>query len=165
MHNLHAYWRMQYLSVPSEGEEVGNPFVRLPEHGDDRAVYIVHRAKYSYLVLNKYPYNPGHLLAVPFREVPRLRDLGADERIDLMELITFAQDLLEDAFSPDGFNIGINEGSTGGAGIPGHMHAHVVPRWKSDTNFMPVLADTRVLPESLDATCEKLCDCVAARLG
>ena len=165
MHNLHAYWRMEYLSVPSEGEEDGNPFVRLAEHGDDRAVYIVHRAKYSYLILNKYPYNPGHLLAVPFREVPRLRDLGADERIDLMELITFAQDLLEDAFSPDGFNIGINEGSTGGAGIPGHMHAHVVPRWKSDTNFMPVLADTRVLPESLDATCEKLCDCVAARLG
>ena len=165
MHNLHAYWRMEYLSVPSEGEEDGNPFVRLAEHGDDRAVYIVHRAKYSYLILNKYPYNPGHLLAVPFREVPRLRDLGADERIDLMDLIAFAQDLLEDAFSPDGFNIGINEGSTGGAGIPGHMHAHVVPRWKSDTNFMPVLADTRVLPESLDATCEKLCDCVAARLG
>ena len=165
MHNLHAYWRMEYLSVPSEGEEVGNPFVRLPEYGDDRAVYIVHRAKYSYLILNKYPYNPGHLLAVPFREVPRLRDLGANERIDLMDLIAFAQDILEDAFSPDGFNVGINEGSTGGAGIPGHMHAHVVPRWKSDTNFMPVLADTRVLPESLDATCEKLCDCVAARLG
>ena len=165
MHNLHAYWRMEYLSVPTEGEEVGNPFVRLPELGDDRAVYIVHRAKYSYLILNKYPYNPGHLLAVPFREVPRLRDLRTDERIDLMDLIAFAQDILEDAFSPDGFNVGINEGSTGGAGIPGHMHAHVVPRWKSDTNFMPVLADTRVLPESLDATCEKLCDCVAARLG
>jgi ATP adenylyltransferase len=165
MHNLHAYWRMEYLSVPSEGEEDGNPFVRLAEHGDDRAVYIVHRAKYSYLILNKYPYNPGHLLAVPFREVPRLRDLGADERIDLMDLIAFAQDILEDAFSPDGFNVGINEGSTGGAGIPGHMHAHVVPRWKSDTNFMPVLADTRVLPESLDATCEKLCACVTARLG
>ena len=165
MHNLHAYWRMEYLSVPSEGEEVGNPFVRLPEHGDHRAVHIVHRAKYSYLILNKYPYNPGHLLAVPFREVPRLRDLGKDERIDLMDLIGFAQDILEDAFSPDGFNVGINEGSTGGAGIPEHMHAHVVPRWKSDTNFMPVLADTRVLPESLDATCEKLCDCVAARLG
>jgi ATP adenylyltransferase len=128
-------------------------------------VYIVHRAKYAYLVLNKYPYNPGHLLAVPFREVPRLRDLGADERIDLMDLIAFAQDILEDAFSPDGFNVGINEGATGGAGIPSHMHAHVVPRWKSDTNFMPVLADTRVLPESLDATCEKLCACVAARLG
>ena len=165
MHNLHAYWRMEYLTVPTEGEEVGNPFVRLPELGDDRAVYIVHRAKYSYLILNKYPYNPGHLLAVPFREVPRLRDLRTDERIDLMDLIAFAQDILEDAFSPDGFNVGINEGSTGGAGIPGHMHAHVVPRWKSDTNFMPVLADTRVLPESLDATCEKLCDCVAARLG
>ncbi len=165
MRNLHAYWRMEYLSVPSEGEDDGNPFIRLPAHGDDRAVYIVHRAKYAYLILNKYPYNPGHLLAVPFREVPRLRDLGADERIDLMDLIAFAQDILEDAFSPDGFNVGINEGATGGAGIPSHMHAHVVPRWKSDTNFMPVLADTRVLPESLDATCEKLCACVAARLG
>ena len=165
MRNLHAYWRMEYLSVPSKGEDDGNPFIRLPAHGDDRAVYIVHRAKYAYLILNKYPYNPGHLLAVPFREVPRLRDLGADERIDLMDLIAFAQDILEDAFSPDGFNVGINEGATGGAGIPSHMHAHVVPRWKSDTNFMPVLADTRVLPESLDATSEKLCACVAARLG
>ncbi|MDA9962995.1 HIT domain-containing protein [Opitutales bacterium] len=165
MRNLHAYWRMEYLSVPPEGEDDGNPFIRLPAHGDDQAVYIVHRAKYAYLILNKYPYNPGHLLAVPFREVPRLRDLGADERIDLMDLIAFAQDILEDAFSPDGFNIGINEGATGGAGIPSHMHAHVVPRWKSDTNFMPVLADTRVLPESLDATCDKLCACVAARLG
>ena len=165
MRNLHAYWRMEYLSVPPEGEDDGNPFIRLPAHGDDQAVYIVHRAKYAYLILNKYPYNPGHLLAVPFREVPRLRDLGADERIDLMDLIAFAQDILEDAFSPDGFNVGINEGATGGAGIPSHMHAHVVPRWKSDTNFMPVLADTRVLPESLDATCEKLCACVAARLG
>ena len=156
---------MEYLSVPPEGEDDGNPFIKLPAHGDDRTVYIVYRAKYAYLILNKYPYNPGHLLAVPFREVPRLRDLGADERIDLMDLIAFAQDILEDAFSPDGFNIGINEGATGGAGIPSHMHAHVVPRWKSDTNFMPVLADTRVLPESLDATCEKLCACVAARLG
>jgi len=165
MRNLHAYWRMEYLSVPSKGEDDGNPFISLPAHGDDRAVYIVHRTRYAYLILNKYPYNPGHLLAVPFREVPRLRDLGADERIDLMDLIAFAQDILEDAFSPDGFNVGINEGATGGAGIPSHMHAHVVPRWKSDTNFMPVLADTRVLPESLDATCEKLCACVAARLG
>ena len=165
MHNLHAYWRMEYLSVPSEGGNDGNPFIRLPAHGDDRAVYIVHRAKYAYLILNKYPYNPGHLLAVPFREVSRLRDLEAEERIELMDLIVFAQDILEDAFLPDGFNIGINEGATGGAGIPMHMHAHVVPRWKSDTNFMPVLADTRVLPESLDATCEKLCACVAARLG
>lgn len=165
MHNLHAYWRMEYLSVPSEKEENGNPFVQLPANGDDRSVYIVHRAKHAYLLLNKYPYNPGHLLVVPFREVPRLRDLGTDERIDLMDLTVFAQDLLEDAFLPDGFNIGINEGATGGAGIPTHMHVHVVPRWKSDTNFMPVLADTRVLPESLDATCEKLCSCVAARLG
>lgn len=165
MHNLHAYWRMEYLSVPSEAGGDGNPFISLPAHGDDRAVYIIHRAKYAYLILNKYPYNPGHLLAVPFREVPRLRDLGGDERADLMDLIVFSQDILEDAFSPDGFNIGINEGTTGGAGIPSHMHAHVVPRWKSDTNFMPVLADTRVLPESLDATCEKLCACIAARLG
>jgi ATP adenylyltransferase len=164
MRNLHAYWRMEYLSVPSEGEGDGNPFIRLPEQGDDRAVYIIHRAKYAYLVLNKYPYNPGHLLAVPFREVPRLRDLEADERVDLMNLMAFGQDILEDAFSPDGFNLGINEGATGGAGIPEHMHAHIVPRWKSDTNFMPVLTETRVLPESLDATCEKLCSCVAARL-
>lgn len=154
---LHAYWRMEYVSAPKkDGEGHENPFKRLPESGDDRKALILIRSQYTYALLNRYPYNPGHLLVVPYREVPDLADLSVDERADLMELIVRCKETLAKAMKPDGFNIGFNLGGASGAGIPQHLHGHIVPRWNGDTNFMPVIGQARVLPEALDRTWEKL---------
>ena len=147
MDHLHAYWRMEYIEAPREmsGE---NPFTALPALGDDVAALIIHRSRLSYLVLNRYPYNPGHLLAVPFRNVADLTELDPAERADLMDEIILGKDILRAAVKPDGFNLGFNLGTAAGGSIT-HLHAHIVPRWTGDTNFMPVIGDTRVLPQSL----------------
>jgi len=155
MQQLHAYWRMDYIEAPRYPAAMKRPFTELPAMGDDRAALIVHRSRFSYLVLNRFPYNPGHMLAVPFREVVELEELSAEERADLMEEITLARRLLTEAMKPDGVNIGFNLGSQAGGSIA-HLHAHVVPRWSGDNNFMPVLAQTRVLPQALESTWERL---------
>lgn len=154
MEQLHAYWRMAYIEAPRY-PDTKRPFTELPALGDDRTALIVHRQALSYLILNRFPYNPGHLLAIPFREVAELEELRADESADLMEAIIFAKRLLTAALKPDGCNVGFNLGTAAGGSIA-HLHAHIVPRWNGDTNFMPVLGQTRVLPQSLDATWEKL---------
>ncbi len=161
MHQLHAYWRMEYIDAPRYPAEMKRPFTELPALGDDRAAYIVHRSALSYLILNRYPYNPGHLLAVPFRECTRLEELSPSERADLMEELVLAQQLLTAAFKPEGFNVGFNFGSVSGGSIP-HLHAHIVPRWSGDNNFMPVIGETRILPQALDATWERLTQAAAA---
>ena len=155
MPQLHPYWRMEYIEAPGYPEGMDRPFTQLPALGDDRAAYIVHRSSLSYLILNRYPYNPGHLLAVPFRDVPDLTELRADERADLMEEITYGRRLLAAALKPDGINVGFNLGSAAGGSIS-HLHAHLVPRWGGDTNFMPVIGGTRILVQSLDRTWERL---------
>lgn len=162
MEQLHAYWRMEYIEAPRY-LATARPFTELPALGDDRTALIVHRQALSYLILNRFPYNPGHLLAIPFREVIELEELRPDERADLMEAIVFAKRLLEAALKPDGFNVGFNLGTAAGGSIA-HLHAHIVPRWNGDTNFMPVLGQTRVLPQSLDATWQKLA-AAAVELG
>jgi ATP adenylyltransferase len=149
MDHLHAYWRMEYIEAPRLADG-GNPFTALPALGDDPKALIIHRSKLSYLMLNRYPYNPGHLLVVPFREVTDLTDLNPAERADLMDEIVLGKDLLKAAVSPNAFNVGFNLGSAAGGSIP-HLHAHIVPRWNGDTNFMPVIGQTRVLPQSLEA--------------
>ena len=106
--------------------------------------------------MNKFPYSAGHLLAVPYREVDSLAALSPEERGELMERIIQGQAILEKALKPEGFNVGFNFGRAAGAGIPSHLHAHIVPRWHGDHNFMPVVGSTRVLPESLDAMWERL---------
>ncbi|HEY5078253.1 MAG TPA: HIT domain-containing protein [Opitutaceae bacterium] len=136
------------------------PFTELPAMGDDRAAMIVHRSPHCYLVLNRFPYNPGHLLAVPYREVVELEELTGAERADLMEEIVFAKRLLAAAMKPDGVNIGFNLGASAGGSIA-HLHGHIVPRWNGDNNFMPVVGQTRVLPQSLEATWERLAATVA----
>lgn len=160
MQQLHAYWRMEYIEAPRYPAEMKRPFTELPALGDDRAAFIVHRAARAYLVLNRFPYNPGHLLAVPFREVTDLEELTAAEQSGLMAEIVFAKKLLAAALKPDGFNLGFNLGSAAGGSIA-HLHAHIVPRWNGDTNFMPVLGQTRTLPQSLDATWQRLTTVVA----
>jgi ATP adenylyltransferase len=156
MQQLHAYWRMEYIDAPRYPASMKRPFTDLPALGDDRAALIVHRTKLSYLVLNRFPYNPGHLLAVPFREVTELAQLETAERADLFEEIIIGQQLLTAALRPEGFNIGFNLGSAVAGGSIAHLHGHVVPRWNGDNNFMPVIGQTRILPQSLEATWEKL---------
>lgn len=164
MQQLHPYWRMEYIEAPRYPEAMKRPFSELPALGDDRAALIVHRSKLSYLVLNRFPYNPGHLLAVPFRDVPNLEDLTGPERADLFDEIILGKALLSAAVKPDGFNVGFNLGSAVAGGSISHVHGHIVPRWNGDNNFMPVLGQTRILPQSLEATWEKLAAAVA-RLG
>jgi ATP adenylyltransferase len=154
MEQLHAYWRMEYIEAPRY-PETKRPFTELPALGDDRTALIVHRGRLSYLLMNRFPYNPGHLLAIPFREVVELEHLDAAERADLMETIVYGKRLLQAAIKPDGFNVGFNLGSAAGGSIA-HLHAHIVPRWNGDTNFMPVIGQTRTLPQSLDAMWTRL---------
>ena len=155
MQQLHPYWRMEYIEAPRY-PDVKKPFTELPALGDDRAALIVHRSPHSYLILNRFPYNPGHLLAVPFREVSELAQLAHPERADLMEVLLFGQEVLRTALRPDGFNIGFNLGQAAAGGSIAHLHGHIVPRWLGDNNFMPVLAQTRILPQALETTWEKL---------
>ncbi len=154
MNHLHAYWRMEYIEAPRE-KHGGKLFTKLPALGDDAAAFIVHRSRFSYLVLNRYPYNAGHLLAVPFRNVAGLARLRPAERADLLDEIVFGQAVLQAALKPDGFNLGFNLGAAAGGSIR-HLHAHLVPRWNGDTNFMPVIGQTRVLPQSLQAMYRRL---------
>ena len=156
MQQLHAHWRMEYIEAPRYPAAMKRPFTELPALGDDRAALIVHRTAHSYLILNRFPYNPGHLLAVPFREVTDLAELDAAERADLFDEIIFGQTLLTAALRPEGFNIGFNLGNAVAGGSIAHLHGHIVPRWGGDNNFMPVIGQTRILPQSLDATWEKL---------
>jgi len=152
---------MDYIEAPRYPAEMTRPFSELPALGDDRTALIVHRSPLSYLLLNRFPYNPGHLLAVPFREVVDLEELTPVERADLFEEILTGKRLLTAALKPDGFNIGFNVGSAVAGGSIPHLHGHIVPRWNGDNNFMPVVGQTRVLPQSLAATWQRLAAVVA----
>ena len=154
MEQLHAYWRMDYIEAPRLPKDA-NPFTDLPALGDDAKAHIIHRSPLSYLILNKFPYNPGHLLAVPFRAVTDLVELSAAERADLMDEIVFGEKVLLAAIKPNGLNIGFNLGSAAGGSIL-HLHAHIVPRWSGDNNFMPVLGQTRVLPQAVETMYRRL---------
>lgn len=124
--------------------------------GDDRRSLILRRGRFAFLVLNAFPYATGHLMAMPIRHVARLEEATADELSETMTLVQASVRALNAGYTPDGFNIGMNLGRVAGAGVLGHLHTHVVPRWNGDTNFMPVLADTKVLPESLETTYDRL---------
>jgi len=148
---------MEYVTSPADGEKGHeNPFAKLPLLGDDRAALIIHRGKTGYLVLNRYPYNPGHILSVPYRQVADIVDLSVEERAELFEMVVLAKKAVQREMNPDGFNIGVNLGSASGAGIPTHLHLHVVPRWRGDNNFMSVIGQTRTLSEALGKTWERL---------
>ena len=123
---------------------------------DDAAHLVVTRRKTAFLMMNRYPYTVGHLMAVPYKKTAELSSLGENEIIDLWNLVSHAQTLLRDAARAQGFNIGLNLGQRAGAGVPDHLHLHIVPRWNGDTNFMPVLAGTRMLSEGLRGLYDKL---------
>ena len=125
-----------------------------PEH--DRENYVLLRARYTFAVLNLYPYNNGHLLVLPYEHASRLEELVTEAQAEIMHMVSYFTKLMRQAVHPDGFNVGINIGKAAGAGIDDHIHVHIVPRWQGDTNFMPVIAEMRVIPEWLDDTYAKL---------
>jgi ATP adenylyltransferase len=152
---LWSPWRMEYIESAHEPVE-GCIFCDKPATGDDTRAYILARREHAFVILNAFPYNPGHLMVAPFRHVSDLTEVEPAEMADATALLQRSITVLREAAAPDGFNIGMNIGRVAGAGIPGHIHWHNVPRWNGDANFMTVLGETRVLPEGLAATYAKL---------
>ena len=146
---------MEYIEAAHD-DDVECIFCQLPNRGDDEKNFILGRETHAFAMLNAYPYNPGHLMIAPVRHVGELTELTEEELVDAGRLQQRAVQALRDEMNPQGFNVGMNLGRVAGAGVPGHLHWHVVPRWNGDTNFMPVTGHTRVLPESLDDTYKKL---------
>jgi ATP adenylyltransferase len=156
MDHLWAPWRMSYVAAPkptappTDGPEDCFLCRGLAET-NDRANLILHRTPLSVVVLNKFPYNNGHLLVAPRTHQARFDELTTAELLDVQETLRRMVAVISRTMNPDGFNIGLNLGRAAGAGLPGHLHWHIVPRWNGDTNFMPVFDDTRVIVQSLDA--------------
>jgi ATP adenylyltransferase len=134
----------------------GCVFCIAPSAGDDRTHLVLHRGRHGYLILNAYPYASGHLLAVVYRHTATLAEATSEELTELMALVTQATTLLTLEYGPQGFNVGLNQGRVAGAGIDDHLHMHVVPRWNGDANFVAVVGETRVLPEALEVTYDRL---------
>jgi ATP adenylyltransferase len=157
LQRLWTPWRMAYVQTPS-AEDAGCPFCVLPERSADQdaETLIVHRGTRAFVILNAYPYNPGHVMVVPFRHTAALEDLTDDEAWEMTLLTQRAIRALRTSSGPHGFNIGVNMGAVAGAGIADHLHQHVIPRWGGDTNFMPVVGQTKVLPELLEETYARL---------
>jgi ATP adenylyltransferase len=149
MDSLHAPWRIQYILAPKPAPSDVSLFTRIAQSSDDEANQVVVRDRTCFALLNAYPYTAGHLLVVPYKQTAELGDLTDEELCDLMRLTRRCQRVLTKLMKPDGFNIGVNLGKVAGAGIVDHVHVHIVPRWAGDTNFMPVLASTAVLPQAL----------------
>lgn len=153
MERLWTPWRMEYILSDKAD---GCIFCQMIEAGDDRACHILHRGQRAFAVLNRYPYNNGHLMVVPYEHVASLEDLDEETLSELMQLVNKGMAALRKTTNPHGFNIGVNLGKAAGAGVDDHVHIHVVPRWEGDTNFMTILAGTRMVPEMLDQTCSRL---------
>ncbi|MFA5087458.1 MAG: HIT domain-containing protein [Candidatus Omnitrophota bacterium] len=147
MDKLWAPWRVGYITAI--GKVRGCVFCRISREKRDRENYIVARTKFSFAVLNIYPYNNGHILIMPYRHVNDILKLRREERDDLLDLLGKMKKLLDKTLKPRGYNIGINLGKVAGAGFPGHIHIHLVPRWQGDVNFMPVTSRTKVISQSL----------------
>jgi ATP adenylyltransferase len=147
-------WRMEYIQSAHELD--GCIFCDKPTEGRDETALILARTERAFVMLNAFPYNPGHLMVAPRRHVAELEALDEAELRETSELLQKGIAALKKAASPDGFNLGMNLGRVAGAGVPGHLHWHVVPRWNGDTNFMPIVGETRVLPEALPDTYSKL---------
>ena len=143
-----APWRFAYVKDAAKNETC--VFCDAPAAGDDEGKLIVHRGERSFVILNLYPYTDGHLMVSPFEHVARLQDVAAETLVEMLALAQRAMRRLDEAYEPQGYNVGFNQGRVAGAGVDGHIHLHVVPRWAGDTNFMPVLADTRVMPQTLE---------------
>ena len=152
--NLWAPWRVEYIKKATKEESC--ILCQKPAQDDDAASYILYRGKKNFIMLNAYPYNSGHLMVAPYRHVADLEELSTDELHEHFEMVSRSAAVLKQVFQPAGLNIGMNLGRVAGAGIDKHLHSHVVPRWAGDTNFMPVIGDTRVINEALAETYKAL---------
>ncbi len=150
MKHLWSPWRMSYIKTfKKNGCVFCGLAAQLPDGPDN---LIVFRGEKTFVILNAFPYTSGHIMVLPYRHVSRLAELEPDIRAEMMELVTKATGVLDRLYAPDAYNIGINMGEAAGAGIEEHIHIHIVPRWKGDTNFMTAVGETRVLPEALEET-------------
>ena len=157
MERIWSPWRMAYIQAAKEqGEDGGCIFCDLPAEGDDVRTMILARGELAFVIVNSFPYNPGHLMVAPFRHVGAFTSLEGAELADVDALVARSIRALEQEMEPHGYNLGMNLGRVAGAGIPDHVHWHLVPRWNGDTNFMPVVGQTRVLPELLEETYARL---------
>jgi ATP adenylyltransferase len=155
MESLHAPWRIEYILAPKP-VQAESLFSRIAHSGDDEANFVIARGRTCFALLNTYPYTGGHLMVVPYKQVQDLNGLTDDELAELLKLTRSCQNALVRVMHPHGFNVGINLGKVAGAGILEHLHIHVVPRWEGDTNFMPVLASTTVVPQALRELADQL---------
>ena len=151
---LWAPWRMEYIE--NVNEDKGCIFCVKPAEKNDKKNLIVFRGKTCFVIMNKYPYNNGHLMVVPYKHTSSLSELDEHEMLELFQLINKCSNVLAGLMNPQGFNIGMNLGRVAGAGIADHLHFHIVPRWNGDTNFMPVLGHTKIVSEGLEQTYDKL---------
>mgnify|MGYP001826252271 CR=1 FL=1 len=158
--NLWAPWRLDYIKSepPPSDEGQGCFFCRYRDQSDDSENLIVERSQHSMVVLNRFPYNNGHLLVAPLEHKAGMQELSDEELLACQKQLQKFVDLLSRTINADGFNIGLNLGRVAGAGVPGHLHWHIVPRWNGDTNFMPVISDTKVIPQSLQTLYQILMD-------
>jgi ATP adenylyltransferase len=155
---LWAPHRLDYLrgeNRPLAGNEITCPFCEIPQLSDEEGL-VVHRGTHAYVVMNLYPYNPGHLLICAYRHVADLTDLTSEEREEIFALTSHAMTTIRRVSQPEGFNLGMNQGAISGAGVAAHIHQHVVPRWSGDANFMPIIGKTKVLPQLLTVTRNEL---------
>ncbi len=156
---------MTYVERPTTGSHHGKDiFVELPAENDDAKNFIVHRGDSAFIMLNAFPYATAHLLVAPYRQVSDITEMNEQELLEVNRLLAKGVGWIRSAYNPDGFNIGVNMGRSAGAGIPQHIHWHVVPRWSGDTNFMTTIGNVKIMPESLDATFLRLREVIALDL-
>ena len=154
MENLWSPWRMKYVTDTDNPD--GCVFCTAPAQANDLANLIVNRGKDCFAILNRYPYTSGHLMVVPFAHASSIELLTPEVRAELFEMVNHAIGVLREVYHPDGFNVGINMGEAAGAGIAEHAHVHIVPRWAGDTSFMSTVGETRVIPEELGVTWQRI---------
>ena len=154
MDYLWTPWRYAYVSAAEK--DSGCVFCNAAKSDDDEKVLIVHRGKDCFVILNAYPYTPGHVMVVPYAHLDQLQKLPPEAAAEMMALSQRMETVLRELYSPDGINLGMNIGKAAGAGIAGHIHMHVLPRWVADANFLSVVGETRILPETLDVTWNRM---------
>ncbi|MEM0350201.1 MAG: HIT domain-containing protein [Archaeoglobaceae archaeon] len=152
MERIFAPWRIRYILAPKPKECIFCNALK----SDEKDALVVYKGSKSFVIMNRNPYNPGHVMVCPNRHVPSLEDLDEEEMLEIMKLTILSMRAIKNCMNPDGFNVGVNIGKVAGAGIAEHLHIHVVPRWNGDTSFMPILADVQIIPEALEETYEKL---------
>ena len=157
MKQLWAPWRMEYILKEVDRTD-GCIFCDFPPKNDDEKFLIAYRSEKCFVILNKYPYNNGHVLIVPYQHTGDIAELDDNTMLDVQQTIQKTINVMRNIMHPHGFNVGMNIGRVAGAGIDDHLHYHIVPRWDGDSNFMPVLSDTKIVSESLKATWKKLSD-------